>query len=739
MEKKRKKIDRITKNIIKVLREYISGRNYYPQSATELLNSLGFPEEHLKQLNQALTTLIQENFLEVREEGRFYRVSKEHSVEIVKGILRVHPKGFGFLQPHPGSLVVQDIFIPKHLTEGAVDGDLVEVKVNPIVTSPKGPEGRVISIKKRSRTHLAGIVTKVKDGEALLYAPMLGMKREIHIDPPSNRSLKAGDRIIAEVLDWGTERIPPQGKFFQDLGHISDPHCDIQAAIAEYEIRDKFSPETTLEATRFGKRVHASDLKDREDFRDLECFTIDPDTAKDFDDALTLSKSPNGYYHLGVHIADVSHYVQPGSALDNEAKCRSNSTYFPGKCIPMLPPELSENLCSLKPNVNRLTVSVMMTFDPSGTMVDYRITRSVIKSQKRFTYRQAKAILDGKLVSPHAETLELMVELTRLLKQKRYERGSIEFSLPELVVLVDDSGMPYATDYVEYDVTHQLVEEFMLKTNETIAQHLDKSGKNLTYRVHDEPSEENLREFSALAHTFGFKITENPSPQELQKLFDSAMTSSYGSYLATAFIRRMSLASYSPDNIGHYGLALSHYCHFTSPIRRYVDLVVHRILFGAPDEYVHLGEISLQCSEQERISSKAENQVRLLKKLRFLEAFNIENPHYQFEAIVTQVKPYGYFFEVLDLMLESFFHISELDNDYFVYDEKQMHLKGRKHGTTYSPGTPINVYLKEVDLISLESKWYLIPEIEHSVYPKKMKFKKKQNKRDVKRKNGSRR
>ncbi len=301
-----------------------------------------------------------------------------------------------------------------------------------------------------------------------------------------------------------------------------------------------------------------------------------------------------------------------------------------------------------------------------------------------------------------------MVELCALLKRKRYERGSIEFAMPELVVLVDANGVPTGTDYVSYDITHQLVEEFMLKANEIVATHLTKGGKNLTYRIHDVPAEENMKDFSMLARGFGFELSENPSNADLQKLFDEAMNTTYGQYLATSYIRRMRLAIYSADNIGHYGLSLTHYCHFTSPIRRYVDLVVHRILFGEDDNKEALDIIAERCSEQERISAKAENSVYLLKKLRLINHDYQQDAYKQYEAVVTRVKPFGFFFELIDLMLEGFIHVSEIDNDYYIYDEGNLKLEGRRSGQTYSAGEKITVMLKEIDLITLETKWSLV-------------------------------
>ena len=466
-----------------------------------------------------------------------------------------------------------------------------------------------------------------------------------------------------------------------------------QPTIEEYGIRSDFQKRVIKEAKNYGTSVSRTDIAQREDLRDWEIFTIDPDTAKDFDDALSLAKDKKGHYHLGVHIADVSHYVTPGSALDTEAALRCNSTYFPGTCLPMLPSVLSDNLCSLKEKVNRLTVSVLVEFDPEGNQVKYRIARTVIRSAKRFTYREAKEVLDRKKKSKHAKTLDLMVELCQLLKRKRYDRGSIEFAIPDLVIIVDEKGVPLRTDYVEYDITHQLVEEYMLKANELVATHITNQGKLVAYRIHDEPSEENMKEFATLARAFGYELPDRPTQAQLQKMFDEALQTPQGQHLASSFIRRMRLAVYSADNIGHYGLALTHYCHFTSPIRRYVDLVAHRIIFGDTPDQQMLDSISKMCSERERISAKAENSVSLLKKLRLLKSLKEEDPYKEYEAIITRVKPHGLTFEVLEMMTEGFLHVSELENDYYVFEEREMRLRGRHTGGLFclATNTPLTV------------------------------------------------
>jgi len=715
---KRSKNERIYTNLLQVTEQFMKGKNFVPSTRRELMRKLHLPDEHKDIFKDVLKTLCQKGACKFSR-GRY--LPRSRGVDVVTGTISIHPRGFGFVSLDDPSLYDKDVFIPRHLTENAVDGDRVEVEINPFSHSEKGPEGKVHTVIERGRTHLAGIVHEFTwEGKALAYVPILGVEHRVVIKD-TNDTLHIGERVILEVLQWGDDKRETVTRLSHKIGDISDPSKDVVAAIEEYDLRGEFPAPVKKEAASFGKSVKSSEIKDREDFRSWEVFTIDPTTAKDFDDALSLSKDKKGNYQLGVHIADVSHYVKQNSLLDEEAKLRCNSTYFPGACIPMLPPSLSENLCSLKPNVNRLTASVLMTFDRNGSLTEYKIVRGVINSQKRFTYSEAKEVLDGRKQSPFAPALKLMVELCLLLKKKRYQRGSLEFCIPELRINVDDKGVPTGTEFIPYDITHQLVEEFMLKANEVVATHLNNQGMDLTYRIHEEPNEERMNEFVSLANAFGFDIKENPTSGDLQALFDEALQTPYGTYLAVNYIRRMKLAAYSPSNIGHYGLALTHYCHFTSPIRRYVDLVVHRLLFEKPISYAEIEAIAKTCSERERISEKAERNVILLKKLRLLKDMVDKNPRREFEAVVTKVRNFGIYFEIDDLMLEGFLHVSELDDDYYRYEEKSGQLKGSYTGITYFAGDRFTVISKEIDLILLEAKWYFLDKA------KKKKNRKKKN------------
>jgi len=698
--------ERKASNIKKAILEFMKGRRYRPLPLAELFQRFQMPDSLLPLFRKLIKELIDEELIEMQ--NKKLALKKAHE-ETITGILRVHSKGFGFLIPDNPALSAQDIFIPKHLTDNAVDGDHVEVLINPESTSEKGPEGKVLFVLKRAHKHLAGTIKHITaNGDRQAYVPLLGTSKPVLIPSSGENHTKVGDRVILKVLEWGEEQQPTLCEITHTIGHISDASIDTIAAIEEFDLHATFSKAALQEVKDYGKKVSAKESKNRVDFTDLECFTIDPDTARDFDDALSLTKDRKGVFHLGVHIADVAHYVKPQSALDSEALLRCNSTYFPGTCVPMLPEGLSNELCSLKPEVARLTVSVMMDFDRTGKLIKQEIFRSCIHSQKRFTYGEAKEVLDGAKKSPHKKTLELMVAFCHLLQKKRYERGSLDFAMPEMVIVVDDKGEPTGMKKVEYDITHQLVEEFMLKANEVVAIELTKRGKNLLYRIHEAPLEESRKDFVAFARSLGFSVPEKPETDDLRALFEQAKQTPFAQQLFIAFIRSMKLAQYSPNNVGHYGLSLEHYCHFTSPIRRYSDLITQRLLFDEESPDLDLEKIAQLCSEQERLSFKAEMSVKTLKKLRLLNRCFEEEPGRVYDALVTRIKPFGLHFELALLQLEGFLHISELEDDYFTYDGKRGMLIAARTGKMHRLGETIQVRIRQVDLILLESRWELV-------------------------------
>lgn len=640
-----------------------------------------------------------------RRKKSFYSEEQndDYETETLVGTIRMHPRGFGFVT---NDKIPHDVFIPKHLTDNAVDGDLVEISLKRDYDREKGPEGRILSVIRRGRTHVAGIISNV-EGAILTYVPILGPNRSVIVHLPKKHTLSLGDRVLLKVQEWGDIKNPTICTYEKTIGHINDASCDVPAAIEEYELPKTFSPAVIKNAKAFGHEVKKSDLNGRVDLTHLDSFTIDPETAKDYDDALSIEEDHKGHLHLGVHIADVAHYVKPHTPLDREAEQRCNSTYFPGACLPMLPEELSNQLCSLKEKVIRLTATVAMEFDAKGNLVKSQIYRSYIKSRKRFTYGEAKQVLDGKKKDPLFPKLTLMVNLCNLLKKKRAQRGSIDFALPELIILIDPHGEPTGTHIEEYDITHQLVEEFMLKANETVAKFLSDAGKPLIYRIHEEPSEENKEDFFAIARSLGFDLPNNPTQKDLQNLFKQARKTRFSQQLAVSFIRSLKLAYYSPTNVGHFGLALEHYCHFTSPIRRYSDLITQRILFDGEQTEKQLTKIAVKCSEKERISFRAESSVKILKKLRLLKKWHKEDPDRVFSAVITRIKPFGIHFETKELFLEGFLHISELEDDFFIYEPSTPLLRGQYTSKRHLIGEEIFVQLLDIDFIHLDSKWKL--------------------------------
>jgi ribonuclease R len=680
----------IKDNLTSTFLQYIEGKRFAPSTFQELVKSLSIADKHQEMFKKLLEGLVNKKKLKFQNE----KYMRPQAANLVIGSISIHKKGFGFVKNPDGD----DIFIPKHGVQDAIDGDIVEVEINPIVSS-KGPEGTVIAIIKRSRTHLAGTVIEKSGDHYVAFSPMLGLDKKIFVR--SKEILQDGDRIICKVISWDEEHV--EALLDRRLGSISDPSIDVSAAIEEFELPHDFTKEAILEAKKYGKTI--KEIGDRRDLTQWEIVTIDPDTAKDFDDAISLIVDDNGHYHLGVHIADVSHYVKPGMHLDEEAFTRCNSTYFPGTCVPMLPEALSNELCSLKPKVVRFTQTVLAEIDPNGNLVQYEIFRSAIKSAKRFTYNEALAVIEKKKKSPHRPLLNRMVNLCHILKQKRFERGSIDFSMTDTVLLLDDKGVPQRLEKIEYDITHQMIEEFMLKANEIVATHLSKLGKPVIYRVHEEPSDEAFEDFYSIARAFGFKMPSKPTHLDIQKLFLEAKDSPLLPQLSVGFIRSMRLAAYSTDNIGHYGLALEHYCHFTSPIRRYTDLIIQRLLFNELPQDADVKAVASACSEKERVSFKAESSVILLKKLRFAHQYFQEDPMKIYPAIITKVKPFAFFFEVQEFNLEGSFHISEIGKDYFEHDAKRMSFKGKRTGKIFTMGQKILVRLDKIDFLTRQATW----------------------------------
>ena len=626
-------------------------------------------------------------------------VMKLDKEKYIQGKFFLHIKGFGFVQPedsdHP------EVFIPPRMNKNAISGDTVIVKV--MTKSSRGYEGVIEEVVKRSRDEFVATVIDDEGKNYLLFSPLIGESKEINL-VKKGKKYEIGDRLIVKIVEYDGDIL--SADFIRFLGNISDPSIDVEAAILEHQIRNFFPPEVVEEAKTFS--ITEKDYVGRVDLRGVETVTIDPNTAKDFDDAITLSRDEKGNYLLGVHIADVSHFVKKGSAIDREAFLRANSTYFPTKVVPMLPEQLSNHLCSLVEGEDRLTVSVLLEIGPDGTVLDQEVTKTVINSNKRFTYDQAFEILTTKKESPHRKLLEEMQSLCQLFKEKRKERGSVELALPDIQVICDENESPMHIQTHLYDITHQMIEEFMLKANEVVAETLEERNEGGIYRVHDEPDSTNFDNFFTYVRLLGYNLPDAPTSHDIAAMFEQARHSPNIEQIAVKYIRSQKLAIYSPDNIGHYGLGLENYSHFTSPIRRYSDLVVHRILFEGKHDAKELKAAADKCSENERKSFVAETSVVKLKKYRLLDSYFDKDVERIYKVVITNVSPKGLTFDLSGLGIEGSITMRELNDDYYIFDEKRLQLKGRNTGFTYKIGDEQQVQLNAIDLVFLEAEWVLV-------------------------------
>lgn len=524
----------------------------------------------------------------------------------------------------------------------------------------------------------------------------------MYYHPLKEKKWQIGDRLLLSVDKW--DPYYPKCKFKRFLGSIDDASIDTDIVIQEHQVRAEFPKQVLNEA----HKVAQYDMKsNRKDLTHLECITIDPVDAKDYDDAFSLTQDKKGNYHLGVHIADVSYFVTPGSQLDKEAYKRGNSTYFLDKVVPMLPSELSNDICSLKEGVERCCMSVLMTFSDTGKLKSYSIERTRIKSRKRFTYEEAFAIIQGKQKSPYSPLILRAIDLFKHLQKQKMDRGSIPLFLPEVRLNLDNEGQPMQVEEIEYDISHQLIEEFMVKTNEVIAKHLDEKKKMGVYRIHERPDDRDTQEFYDFLRQMGYTVPQKPTPQELQKIFESARHSPQYEQMCVKYIRSMKLAVYSSDNAGHFGLLLDNYTHFTSPIRRYADLVVHRLILEKPRKKLDLEGIVRHVSDTERKSFKAEMALLEIKKLRYLYDLFCTDPYAVYEAVITTVKSQGIVFQLQKIRYEGFISVSNLGHSGLRYDPDRNTLTAPRSGKVFMLGQKMQVELESIDLVYQECEWLL--------------------------------
>lgn len=651
--------------------------------------------DEYKELSDELRKLEDEVIVYHSNKDKYMMLENSH---LRKGIMRANKKGFGFVEVDG---LTDDVYVSADNMNGAIHDDVVLVEITSKMNIDR-IEGRVLKIIERKIKRYIGLINFDKNG--LGHITLDDSKIKLNIEVSREKSLNAvdGHKVVVEIdKQLGNNRCI--GHVVEIIGHVNDPGVDILSIVYKYNINVDFPDDVKDEVSKLPMQVYQSDLVGRHDLRDEMIFTIDGDDTKDIDDAISVDRLPNGHYKLGVHIADVSYYVKEGSPLDNEALERGTSVYLVDRVIPMLPHELSNGICSLNPGVDRLAISCVMEFNVDGKQLSYEIFPSVIRSRKQMTYKKVNSILEKNIVpegyEEFADKLRLMEELAVILRKAKVKRGYIDFEVDEAKVLVDDKGVP--TDVVLRDrgKGEKLIEDFMIAANECVATHIYFMNLPFIYRVHEYPKEEKIRSFLSFVSNLGYHVNGNikdVKPTTMQKILEQLKDKPEYKILSSLLLRSMQKAVYKPENLGHYGLASSCYTHFTSPIRRYPDTTVHRLL----RTYLFEGKVDMQTinkweeklvyiaehsSERERASVDCEREVDDMKMAEYMEKHIGE----QYEGMISSVTSFGMFVE-LDNLIEGLVPIRDM-NDFFVFDEDRMTLTGEKSHVKYSIGERVIV------------------------------------------------
>lgn len=671
-----------------------------------LVARLGVKNEQRESLEKSLGVLVEAGSLVETRDGRYGVPAK---MNLIVGRLTCHEKGFGFVVPREPSQA--DLYIPRRKLGNALHGDFVVARREAMHRGKT--EGRIIRLLKRARTQVVG---KFERGPRFGYVVPLDARigYEVFIAEPESNGAKPGQLVCAEITSYpeGNGRRNPEGKVVEVLGDPDDPRIDVDVIIREFDLPHEFPAEVIDEAEKIDTEVCEADIEGRKDFREIAVVTIDGENAKDFDDAVHVEKLPNGNFQLTVHIADVSAYVPVGSAIDREAQLRATSVYFPDRVVPMLPERLSNEICSLKPGLDRLVQSVEVEINAEGRTVNYEFHDGVICSSARMTYKDVAAILDGsdeklqEKYADHVQHLQLMSQLCDILRRHRGGRGSIDFDLPEPELLINMRGEVENIQRSERNQAHRLVEEFMIRVNEVVASHFAWEDIVSLYRVHEGPDAEKVKQFRDFVGGIGLGLggRGQPESKDFQRLVEHLEGQPGERVIIYLMLRTMKQARYQPNNIGHFGLASQRYTHFTSPIRRYPDLVIHRLHkadlgstkqqeFNVEELQADLQRIGVDCSERERKAEEAERRYIDWKMVQFMA----DKLGDSFEAFVTGVHAYGFFVELDCFFVEGLVHISSLDDDYYMFDEQRHTLKGVNNGRVITLGNRVKVKFVKVD------------------------------------------
>jgi ribonuclease R len=703
------------KREIKALFKNNPGRSFKNKDVAKKLNITA--EHEYSALKAALHKLYEEQYLS--KNGKRYKLNFIPASNLAAGVLEINQGGYGFVVPD--NLKIGDIFIAARNLSTAFSGDTVEVT---LFARQKGKnlEGQIVKIIKRKREEIVGTLKKsnsfyfVKPDEPEIH-------RDIYIDSGRLAGAKKGDKVIAGNISWDTSMLNPEGEVTEVIGKSGTIDAEIISIAHEFNLPYKFPDKVIEETNEIDLNTSPAEIKRRMDFRDTNVFTIDPEDAKDFDDALSIEDLDNGNYKVGIHIADVSHYFSLNSDLDKQALKRGNSVYFVGKVIPMLPEKLSNNICSLVPGQDRLTYSVIAELSKRGRLVGYEIKKTIINSKRRFTYEEVQTIIE-KSQGDFSDDILKLNNLAQILRKKRLREGSIEFFTPEVKFNLDENGKPVNIFKKDIKESNMLVEEFMLLANRIVAKHIcspeNGHAKPFIYRIHDLPDKDKVFEFAKFVKSLGYSFDLSAGrsgsnaaskSNQFQSLIENVKGKQEETLINELAIRSMAKAVYSVNNIGHFGLGFKYYTHFTSPIRRYADLMVHRLLYHyiEADGKVkitldRLEEISEYISQCERSAVEAERLSVKIKQIEYLQDHIGE----EFNAIISGITYFGIFVKITDILAEGLIRVRDLEGDFYVYDEKKYALIGRASGKQFRLGDKVKVKLVRADLDKSELDFIIV-------------------------------
>lgn len=674
---------------------------YVPMKAKELAVLLNIPRDQRGELQEVLDILVEEGKAGLSKKGKYGKPE----TFAVQGIFSGHPRGFGFVTVEGRE---QDIFIPEDKTSGALHGDRVQITVEH-EPSGKRAEGAVIRVLEHANQRIIGYYQKNKNF-GFVIPDNQKISQDVFIPQGKDMGAVTGHKVVAQVTDFGGFRRKPEGEIIEIIGHVNDPGTDILSIVRAYGLPEEFPDEVMKEVSYIPDEVDEADKKGRLDLRNVPMVTIDGEDAKDLDDAVSLSKE-DGIYHLGVHIADVSHYVKENSFLDQEALKRGTSVYLVDRVIPMLPHKLSNGICSLNEGCDRLALSCLMEIDEKGTVLGHQIAETLIRVDRRMSYTSV-----NKIVSEEDETemqayeelvsmFQLMKELSGILRKKRGRRGAIDFEFPESKIILDDRGRPLEIKPYERNAATKIIEDFMLAANETVAEDFFWQQLPFLYRTHDNPDPEKMKQLSTFIHNFGLFLKTSQGeihPKEIQKLLEKTEGTPQEALISRLTLRSMKQAKYTTQCTGHFGLAAQYYTHFTSPIRRYPDLQIHRIIkenlkSGLGEKRIAhydriLPEVAVKTSALERRADEAERETDKLKKCEYMSRHIGEC----FDGVISGVTNWGLYVE-LPNTVEGMIRMTVLDDDYYIFDEQRYELVGELTKKTYKLGQPIRIQVLSTD------------------------------------------